>query len=291
MPDPAGDIYDVGPAVDEEQEWSVASLKGQGVDHDMPGNWGVWGLEDWVFGDFDEEQRAYIEEEIEAQGLVGHAAEAARRTAHEDLTMLKRAIDWRRKFEISRAENIAMRIHHDQMERACNRYAVALRHAEHLEAMSEDDRFHGRVHQMPLYARALFQFEREFDTWNDETLRRLLSNEGLSSEDSLRQEALDEYEDVFDQFAAKQDDPAQSGGVDPLDEFIANILPGAHESDADNYLAELLSAGADGAETEKLDRDLAQLLGEDLMGEAEGELEGMRPGEKLGMDPLDVELL
>lgn len=86
-----------------------------------------------------------------------------------------------RREEIQKALFAGMALHHDHMERAHNRYAVSNRHAQHMEAINADDIYAGRVHQLPSFIRAYFQFHTEFDEWNEMNLAQMRAGEGQVS--------------------------------------------------------------------------------------------------------------
>ena len=47
----ADDIYEVQPGGLEEA-FTAEALEGEGIDVDIPGLWGVWGADDFIFDDY-----------------------------------------------------------------------------------------------------------------------------------------------------------------------------------------------------------------------------------------------
>lgn len=145
------------------------------------------------------------------------------------------------------------------------------RHAQHMEVIANEDHYARRVHQLPNWARAIYQFEREFPSWNDYILTQMKTKAYDDDDDAerLRQEALGEYEDAIERtLGAGAGDglPGAEAAADPLSEFIANVaLPGVDMDKSSQYMEDLLGSDM-------------------LRGDDESEL----PASEAGMDPLDL---
>ena len=197
--------------------------------------------------------------------------------------------DTQRKVELKRAEEGAMWIHHDQMHRAHNRYAVSRRHAAHMEAVKAEDLYLNRVHQLPTYVRSLYRFQREFPEWNEGVLATMKSWStkvrpcawgGVlrhAPGGSPARPGCDKR-----QFTrAAQADP-ENAIMGELDESMSKALASEPET---NPLDELISPSMLPGVEEKSDFALEQILGVDMLQEAE---DSLPVGEGAGDDPLEL---
>ncbi|CAG9460891.1 unnamed protein product [Pedinophyceae sp. YPF-701] len=200
------------------------------------------------------------------------------------------ATDARRRFEIDRAQQAAMEIHHTQMERSVNRYLTALKFSQVLQDVEQEEHRGGTPHPLPSFIRAHFKLEKEFDDWNQRVAETMLAAESDVKAQEQR-DVMDQFNDVY--MGDKDMLPAGMMG----ESWAASVEAGARDEGRDDeqlLLGDILrpaAAGEAGLEDGELADWMAQAGVKAEVGEEEGAAEEAARGAGQGSDALSDKLL
>lgn len=166
------------------------------------------------------------------------------------LGQLEEMYEARREWEMKQCQELAFVAHHRVMSTAKNRYVMAVRMAKIMEEIELQDHFEGEPeYWLPSWVRSYFQLDAERNALNaaqQEYEAGLEKLEKKQAEDDAYQ-AINramEVSLITNPMAQEEADNTSSSGtdeVDPLDEFLGEILPpGATSALGDDYMADIL---------------------------------------------------
>lgn len=194
------------------------------------------------------------------------------------LRQLDEMYDARREWEMEECQNYAFIAHHRIMSTAKNRYAMALRLARIMEDIELQDHYEGEpTYWLPSWVRSYYQLDEERAALNEaqQEYERSLEAAQKQAEEDDAYKAITEAMDVGLFTNPIQEGQAEGAAeeVDPLDEFMGEILPpsaaaslgaGLGISGMGDFTADILSVGPGAAGLGVDDEDVFDLDGGDI---------------------------